>query len=49
VLLHFGHDPDARLGVLDDDRVVQLGQVLGLEFDVEHRADDLGDTAGVAG
>jgi hypothetical protein len=30
---------------VDLDGVVQLGQVAGLELDVEHRADDLHDLA----
>ena len=37
----------APLGVLEDEGVVDLGQVLGLELDVEHRADDLDDAADV--
>ena len=33
----------------DLERVVELGQVLGLELDVEHGADDLDDLADVSG
>ena len=39
--------PDPVVAV-DLERVVELGQVLGLELDVEHRADDLDDLADVA-
>src|SRR6185312_8299414 len=50
VLLHLGHDANlvavGRLGA-DVERVVELGQVLRLELDVEHRADDLDDLADV--
>ena len=49
VLLHLGGEPDrdGAAGVLELERVVDLGQVLGLELDVEHRADDLDDAADV--
>ena len=46
VLLHLDDDVngDARIGLLTDaESVVKLGQVLGLEFDVEHGSDDLHD------
>ena len=48
VLLHLGHDADllaARRCRVDLERVVELGQVLGLELDVEDRSDDLDDLA----
>ena len=49
VLLHLRGQLDRyrAAGVLDLDRVVDLGQVLRLELDVEHRADDLHDPAQV--
>ena len=49
VLLHLGHEPD-RLrgaGVLEEQGVVDLGQLPGLELDVEDGADDLDDRADV--
>ena len=50
MLLYFnGHvDIDAGIGLLTDAQgVVKLGQVLGLELDVEHGSDDLNDLADV--
>ena len=49
VLLHLGGEADRHgaRGVLDGEGVVDLRQVLGLELDVEHRADDLDDAADV--
>ena len=43
MLLHLGGQPDGHraAAVLDDQRVVDLGQVLRLELHVEHRANDL--------
>jgi hypothetical protein len=51
VLLHFGGDAhrEAPAGVLELQRVVDLGEVLRLELDVEHRADDLHHAADVPG
>jgi hypothetical protein len=46
VLLHLGHDAD-RLGalarLLHFERIVQVGEVVRRELDVEHGADDLDD------
>jgi peptide chain release factor 1 len=50
VLLHLGRHVDARAvrrHRVDAQRVVDLGQVLGLELHVEDRADDLHDLADV--
>ena len=51
VLLHFdrrrGSVAVRRPSPRDLERVVELGQVLRLELDVEHRADDLHDLADV--
>src|SRR5262249_31139619 len=47
--LHFGHDVDAALGVFDQQGVIDLGQALGLELDVEHRANDLDNAAHILG
>jgi hypothetical protein len=50
VLLHLDRDVDPRAvrrRAGDPQRVVDLGQVLGLELDVENRADDLHDLADV--
>jgi len=43
VLLHFGGEADRHVAarILQHQGVVDLGQVLGLELDVEHRADHL--------
>jgi len=44
VLLHFHGDVDVSAGIgllADAKRIVKLGQVLRLEFDVEHGSDDL--------
>ena len=50
VLLHLDDDANVaavfRLGG-DVERVVELGQVLGLELDVEYRTDDLDDLSDV--
>src|SRR5690606_3284249 len=50
VLLHLDHDADRRLAgrVVEGERVVDLGQLLRLELDVEHRADDLDDPADIS-
>ncbi len=48
VLLHFGHHPDRVATVRGPgylERVVKLGQVPGVELDVEHGTDDLDDFA----
>ena len=49
VLLHLGGEADGHGArrVLEGEGVVDLGQVLRLELDVEHRADDLDDAADV--
>src|SRR2546427_6937085 len=50
VLLHFGRQPDGRravAAVVDHHGIVDLGQPLRLELDVQHRADDLDDLADV--
>ena len=51
VLLHLDDDVNRRRRrrrvAVDLERVVELGQMLGLELDVEHRADDLDDLADV--
>ena len=49
VLLHFGRefDRNCTAGILDLECVIDLGQVLRLEFHVEHRADDLHDFADI--
>ncbi len=49
MLLHLDGDTnrDVRLAVLDEERIVDLGQVLRLELDVEHRADHLDDASDV--
>ena len=46
VLLHLG-DHFAAVLALDDERVVDLGEVALFELDVEDRADDLDDPSGV--
>jgi hypothetical protein len=45
MLLHLGGDAD--LAIVKPERVVDLRQMLGLEFHVEHRSDDLDDPADV--
>jgi hypothetical protein len=51
VLLDFDDDADLDAGIagpVDLERVVQLGEVVRLEFDVEHRSDDLDDSSDCA-
>ena len=52
VLLHFERRRGSSLPAIvhadHAQRVVDLGKVIGLELDVEHRSDDLDDLAGVA-
>jgi hypothetical protein len=48
VLLHFGghaHFGSVGRGGVDLERVVELGQVIGLEGDVDHGTDNLNDLA----
>ena len=44
-----GHvDVGSAIGfAVDGERVVELGQILGLELDVEHRSDDLNNLSDV--
>ena len=51
VLLHLGHDLMLAFVVANRqlERVVQLGKTLGIELDVENRADDLNHAADIPG